>query len=640
MVRHHVKQQAVALAGPDPAQAARRTFAKRARSRKIDSIDLLDVPDLKNALARPGTVLLDTARPDAENQRSLLFTEPERILRAERPGDVSALLDAVDEAAAAGHHLAGYVGYEAGYSFVERPGAATNDAPLAWLGVYDAPHVLDPDAADAFFAEYDATRAKPQNARFAIERDAYTKRIRQIKRHIRAGDVYQINFTDHVGFDFAGDPVALYARLRKQQRVPFGAFLNTGPRRILSLSPELFFRREGRRVTTRPMKGTTRRGRTLAEDEALREELAADEKSRAENLMIVDLLRNDLSVACEPGSVQVPALFETERYESVIQMTSTVEGRLRENTSYADIFRALFPCGSVTGAPKRRAMRLLRRLERGPRGVYCGAIGHIAPDDTACFSVAIRTVVLEDDGGGRMGTGSGIVWDSDARSEYDECALKARFLTEAPRDFRLIETMRCEDGAIRHRALHLNRLRDSAHYFGFELDEKRLRRRINEAISNLSAKSAMVRLTLGRHGDAEVTTGALPERLDRPYRLTIAEQRVDSENVLLYHKTTRRGVYERAYREAQAGGFDEALLLNERGEVTEGTRTSVFVRDGDEWRTPPVSSGLLAGTEREHLLRTLPNAEEADLRPEDLRAADALYVCNALRGLCRAKLTY
>ena len=388
---------------------------------------------LAEALRRPGTVLLDTGRADADTDtdRALLFSEPQRTLLARHRAEVPGVLAAADEATAAGRFVAGVVRYEGGYAFEPAlfpEQQQDDDAPLAWLGVYDAPRVLSPAAVADALAQDAGPSPAVEDLRFDIARTAYREAIAEVKAAIRAGDVYQVNFTAPLRFRLAGDPLALYRRMRRRQPVPYGAFLNLGDdRRVLSCSPELFFRRDGRRAWTRPMKGTVRRGDTPAEDRRLRRWLAADEKSRAENLMIVDLLRNDLSVCCEPGSVQVPELFSVEAYDTVSQMTSAVEGRLKENAAgLSELFRALFPCGSVTGAPKLRAMRRIRRLEQGPRGVYCGAVGFAGPEE-AVFNVAIRTVELKG-GQGRMGIGSGVVWDSEADAEYEECLLKAHFL--------------------------------------------------------------------------------------------------------------------------------------------------------------------------------------------------------------------
>lgn len=600
-----------------------------------------------------GTVLLDATRLDGDSgpRRSFLFSRPERVLTAHTPSGVPALLQEMDAATAAGRYVAGYLGYEAGYAF-ERIGPAKEQAqPLAWLGVYARRQTLGPEATDALLA--DAAKGQPnptvRNPRFALKRSAYREKIAAVKRHIRAGDVYQINLTGKVVFGFEGSAVALYRALRQQQRVAYGAFVNTGTARVLSFSPELFFRREGEKLVARPMKGTVRRGRTLAEDQRLRAWLAADEKSRAENLMIVDLLRNDLSVCCRPGTVRVPRLFETEPYETVTQMTSTVTGLLRPGAGYAHIFRALFPCGSVTGAPKIRAMQLIRELEDGPRGVYCGALGYAGPGGEGTFSVAIRTVVLEG-AKGTMGTGSGVVWDSDADAEYAECLLKARFLSKSPSAQRasaeapppaLVETMRWAAGEVALLDRHLARMARSAAYFGYPFDEGALRRRLHAEAEALDpACLYKMRVTLDAEGRFAAETSPLPPEgaSTAPLRVCFATRRAEAEDPLFFHKTTARAVYEKAFQEAQAAGYDEAILLNTQGEVTEGTRTNVFVKKAGVWRTPPVESGLLEGVYRAHLLDTLPAAAECVLRPSDLLEADALYLCNAVWGARAAVL--
>lgn len=555
------------------------------------------------------------------------------------------MLDSLQEATEAGRHVAGYLTYEAGYPFVDLETPVTVEEPVAWFGVYDRPHVLAPAEVERGLEAVDGTPVI-EDAELSVSRDAYVDAVQRIRRHIGAGDVYQINYTAPVHFRSTGDPRSLYRRLRRQQRGPYGAYLNFGDRQILCCSPELFFRREGNRVMTRPMKGTIRRGRTLDEDEALREQLAADEKNRAENLMIVDLLRNDLSVCCEPGSVQVPALYTTESYDTVTQMTSTVEGRLRSNQGLSDLIGALFPCGSITGAPKRRAMRLIRDLEHDPRGVYCGTIGAAGPG-YACFNVAIRTAVIEGNEG-RMGVGSGIVWDSDPEVEYDECTLKTQFLTTSSTSRqssaeasppRLLESMRYDRGRVPMLDRHVARLARAAAYFDYPFDEARFRRHVEKAVAGLEAATvAKIRATMDPRGRFDVEASPIEEETGDPWCLTIADVRVDRTDPLFYHKTTHRQVYERALRDARHDGFDEALLLNQDGEVTEGTYTNVFLGTGEALLTPPVHCGLLAGVYRNYVLDTEERAREQVLTLDDVHAADAIYCCNAVRGWCEAVL--
>ena len=582
-------------------------------------------------LLLPGTVWLDTALPDEENRRSLLFMRPVRVLQADTPEQVPALLRALDGAVAAGYYVAGYMAYEAGYALAPVPLQVPDETgPLAWLGVYEMPHVLAPASTAALAGETGDYAVR--DLHLVLSQEAYRERVQHIRALIREGEVYQINFTLPLCFRFEGDPIAFYLALRRQQPVSYAAFINTGARLVLSLSPELFFRREGERIYTRPMKGTMRRSSLPDEDARLAEALRTDEKNRAENLMIVDLLRNDLSVCCEPGSVAVPELFRVEAYPTVWQMTSTVTGRLRLGVGYADLFRALFPSGSVTGAPKLRAMQHIARLEPAPRGVYCGAIGYAAPGGEAVFNVAIRTLELAGSEG-RMGVGSGIVWDSDPDAEYEECWLKGQFLRAAAEPFALIETMRCEQGRIPLLELHLERLRRSAAHFGFALDEKRVRAQLAQVQQALDpAKVWRLRLTLEVSGQTQLTTAELAPDPDRPWRLCVARERLDPSDPLRYHKTTRRAHYEAAYLQAQAAGYDEVLFLNTRDEVCEGSRTNLFVQLDGRLYTPPVSCGLLPGVYRQHVLRTRSDVEERVLTLADLRRAEALYVCNAVRG--------
>ena len=415
----------------------------------------------------------------------------------------------------------------------------------------------------------------------------------------------------------------------------------TGDHDVLSLSPELFFRREGKHMSTRPMKGTAPRGRTPREDARLKTWLAMDEKQRAENLMIVDLLRNDLGRVAKIGSVEVTDLFTVETYRSVHQMTSGISAELRSDMGLKDMLRALFPCGSVTGAPKVRAMEIIRELEADPRGVYTGAIGHIAPSGDAQFNVAIRTVVL-DAQGGEMGIGSGIVANSKADAEFEECLLKAQFLTRPDAPFSLIETIRYERGVGFHLLeRHLARLQSSAAHFGYPFSREKTLAALDEEAARVEAPVAMVRLLLAEDGAITVTSTPieLPTK-GTVWRFVISDQRLDEKDPFFYHKTTRRQFYDREMERQKAlTGCDEVVFLNKKGELTEGTRTNLFIEIDGRLFTPALTCGLLPGTLREELL-DLPRAaaSEAILTPQDLLDADRIYLGNSVRGLIRAEL--
>ncbi|MEM1056104.1 MAG: aminodeoxychorismate synthase component I [Bacteroidota bacterium] len=388
---------------------------------------------LAESLRQPGTVLLDGPLADADTGRAgaWLFAEPRQTLRADSIDGVVPLLRALDEALKQGHFVAGWLAYEAGYALeADRFVDAAHESPLGWFGTYDAP--IPVEAADLGTALGEAGVGAVSEIAAAITEAEYAERIARVRHHIREGDVYQINLTWPLRFE-TEDPLALYSALRRRQPTAYGALVRTGDLDVLSLSPELFFRIQDGAITARPMKGTAPRGETSKEDRQRAEALVADPKNRAENLMIVDLLRNDLGRVARPGSVRVPRLFQAEQYPTVTQMTSTVQAELRPEAGFEDVMRALFPCGSITGAPKLRAMEIIREIESGPRGVYCGAIGYAAPGQggglaRAAFNVPIRTAVLRGTEG-RYDVGSGVVWDSEWRSEWMECWLKAEVLT-------------------------------------------------------------------------------------------------------------------------------------------------------------------------------------------------------------------
>ena len=592
------------------------------------------------------SVLLQTSRFDPANHRSILFCDPVRVLTASRLGEIPDLFRQVEEALADGCHVAGYLSYECGYHFesFEDGDLDADGLPLAWLGVYRNPIIFDHEMGTMEHGtELPLSVADPMASPLAgcvelhIPEQDYRVRIRRIQQYIEAGDTYQVNFTDRVSLPIAVRPDEAFAALLKQQPVAYSAFLHVAGHHILSLSPELFFRIEQDRITTRPMKGTMPRGLDSEEDAAAAVRLRHDEKNRAEHLMIVDLLRNDLGRICTMGSVDVDDIFSVERYATLLQMTSTVSGTLRAGLSFYDIFRALFPGGSITGAPKIRTMQIIRELERSPRGIYTGAIGFIAPDRTSEFNVAIRTLVLKD-GQAHMGVGGGIVADSDAGEEYRECRLKAEFLIRAAYDFQLIETM-LWDGALLLLDLHMDRLQSSASYFDFRFDREAVHSALAKATEAFIAKNQYrVRLLLDDAGAATVTSTMLL-REKSAGRIRMSHERISSRDVFLRHKTTRRGLYDRQYAQAHADGFDDLIFMNEKDEITEGAISNIFIQQGERLLTPPLRCGVLPGVFRRHILETNPAAQERVLSLTEIIAADAIYLCNSLRGLRKVTLS-
>ena len=593
----------------------------------------------------PGSILLETARFDQENRQSYLFVNPVCELKLDTLDGVPTLFRQIEDCLSAGLFLAGFMTYECGFHF--EPNACPfplrlSALPLAWFGAYERPFVFD-HATGRFAPELprqcqelvavprEMARFSLANCRLAMAREEYGAKVEKVRDYIAAGDTYQVNLTSKLKFDFSGSPEACFAALRDRQRVAYAALLRPGPRHVLSLSPELFFRLRQGRITTRPMKGTASRGVDLREDERLRSWLQGDVKNRSENVMIVDLMRNDLGKVAQTGSVQVDDLFAVEKYETLLQMTSTVSAALRPDTPFYEIFRALFPCGSITGAPKIRTMQIIRELEDEARGVYTGTIGYFSPNREAVFSVAIRTLVL-DEKSGEMGVGSGIVYDSVAQREYEECLLKTQFLNRSQPDFHLLESLRW-DGEYYLLQLHLERLCSSAEYFAFSWDENEVKRALEQVQERFQRNTAYkVRLLLDRAG--KVLTESIPHTLSSSNgTVVIAAMRTFSQDRFLYHKTTCREFYDRLHAQASRHGHEDVIFLNEREEVTEGARNNIFVEICGKLLTPPAECGLLPGTLRQHLLQSDPRVSERVLRCEDLLAAEAIYLGNSVRGL-------
>jgi para-aminobenzoate synthetase / 4-amino-4-deoxychorismate lyase len=544
---------------------------------------------------------------------------------------VRPLLAAAEAASRKGRWVAVAVSYDAAAAFdpAMRPARDEADAlPLAWAAEFDE---MSRDVRAT--SGTDAGEPAPEFAA-SIDEGEFCRRVRLVQAHIDAGDTYQVNLTFPTTAVAPHDTRAWYERLRRTQQTPYAAYLDLGRHLILSLSPELFFECDGRIIRTRPMKGTIRRGRWLAEDDALARALASSRKAQAENVMIVDLLRNDIGRVAETGSVRVPSLFSVHRYPTLWQMTSDVEGRLRDTATLPAIFDALFPCGSVTGAPKIRTMEIIGELEGRPRGLYTGAIGLLEPGGRTTFSVAIRTIVIDrESGAATMGIGAGITADSVAEDEYAECLLKATFTartSHAHADaFLLLETMRLEEGVVIRLDRHLRRLQDSARYFGFTWDEPRVRAAVHAAAAAHASGVWRCRLTMDPTGSPDVTCTPHSEAHGALWRIALANMPIDENDPFMFHKTTSRQAYDAARRARP--DTDDVLLWNGRREITESTIANVVVEIDGKRYTPPIECGLLAGTLRAELIDTGEVQERAITCGEVIRAP-RLWLINSLRG--------
>lgn len=584
--------------------------------------------------ARKPFVLLDNAVSGQE--RFMLFRNPVRTIAAENREGVNGALQEIHRAVEGGQCVAGYFAYELGYVLEPKLTAlmpTSRRVPLLWFGVFETREDVFDDECDAWLADKIAGRAYAGPLAFADTENAYGEKFARVKDCIAAGDIYQANLTFPASFRFVGDPLALYRRLRMRARAGHGAYIDDGTRQVLSLSPELFFTVQGNRITARPMKGTAPRGRDGADDAELRTRLQASEKDRAENLMIVDLIRNDLGRVARTGSVAVENLFAVETYPTVHQMVSTVHADLRIGTTPEELVRALFPCGSITGAPKIRAMEIIRELEPEPRDIYCGAIGHFAPGGTASFNVAIRTITIAGNEG-RLNVGGAVVADSTAHGEYEECRMKARYFTESRPPIGLIETLRFTPSAGFVRApLHLERMARSADALGIPFDPTFARMTMEATRTD---RDLRVRLSLGEDGHFACFAQAMPPG-KTVWTYAISGDCLQSGDRLARFKTDWRELYDRTLEGVRrATGCDEVVFLNERSEIVEGSRTNVFTRIGGRLVTPPLSSGALDGCLRRELLDR-GECEERVLFPADLASADMVYLGNSLRGLIEAR---
>jgi para-aminobenzoate synthetase/4-amino-4-deoxychorismate lyase len=580
------------------------------------------------AKAHPRVVL---QAPQGSQVAWLEFLDPVEVLQTSELSQVESVLERVDRAASTGLLAAGFVSYEAAPAF-DTALVATRGCgpPLVWFGLFECSRALGclPDAEPGQAPHLDW---KP-----SLSKGDYLSRVEAIHRHIAAGDTYQVNLTFPLEADLdRNETWNLFRQLYRQQRSNHCAYIDTGEWVLCSSSPELFFCLDGDRIVCRPMKGTIGRGRNLDEDEHNARWLQQSRKNRAENVMIVDMVRNDLGRIARPGTVEVKSLWDLEKYPSLFQLTSTIEAE--SDARLPEIFAGLFPCASIIGAPKVRASEIIAELETEPRGIYTGAIGLVGPGRQASFNVAIRTIQVDcRQGRARYGTGGGIVWESAAEDEWDECRTKGLILKPPRPHFELLETLLWSPSQGYYLLeRHLQRLQESAAYFDYRLDLKRVRSELSHAIETDWRSDMRVRLLVNAVGDISLEASVL-ESATKPWRVTVASDPVDSTDPFLFHKTTNRRIYDE--RRISHSRFEDVILWNERREITESTLANIVLRLHGRLVTPPIDSGLLAGTMRAELLEQ-GRVEEQTLCIDDLLRARELILVNSVRGWIPARLT-
>ena len=580
----------------------------------------------------PSFLLFDDARADGAPCR--LYQSPAGEIVAHEIAEVAPALARLRSAVADGKHAAGWIGYDAGYALEAKlhPLARRlGTAPLLWFGLFDNYRILDAEQRAAFLGDPAAAWIGPPRPR--IDLAAYLAAASRVKEHLFAGEYYQANLTFGCDIALTGSPLAAYAQLRSRSNAGWGGVVRHPGGWLLSLSPEQFFTLHGGMIEAKPMKGTAPRRADPAADRDEAAALAVDPKQRAENLMIVDLLRNDLARVAEPGSVAVPDLFAVESFPTLHQMVSRVTARLGADVDAVGVLETLFPCGSITGAPKIAAMASLRQLETEARGAYTGSMGWIDPGGDAAFNVLIRTLVIDENGTqARLGLGSGLVVDSVVEDEWAECLLKGKFVASDTAEFDLIETMRFDpEVGIADLDRHLDRLDGSAGRFAFPFNRHTARNEL-QAATFRRQEPAMLRLLLSPKGTMAIELKPVPENPRQPVEVAVRPLPVAADDIRLGHKTTARALMDAARVD---GGKYETIFVTPEGQVTEGSYTSIFVERDGKYLTPPLARGLLPGLLRARLIEE-GKAEEADLTVDDL--ADGFYIGNTVRGLIKARL--
>lgn len=612
---------------------------------KIDRYKRLPELDPSKLSREKYTLLFETGYADKANRKSYLFSRPHYVIRAYDHTGLIRAFRKIEEYSKK-YYLAGYLAYEAGYYFEEDiflP-EKTSKTPLLEFFVYKKAAYFDHISGKSKnLRQFLLTKSKKienvcsvEKPQIGINYGSYKKQINRIKNYIRKGDTYQVNFTDKIHFKFKGNSYDLYNELKNKQRVSYGAYLNLDQSKILSLSPELYFSLKDGVLTAKPMKGTIDRGKDIFEDRKRIRELKYSIKNRAENIMIVDMIRNDLGRICINGSVKTSKIFEVEKYNTLFQLVTTVCGKLFPGTSYYDIFKSIFPGGSITGAPKIRTMEIIRMLEKNKRRIYCGALGIIFPGKKrAVFNIPIRTVQIERSCG-EMGIGGGIVWDSSPKSEYQEALLKSKFLTVKPAEFCLLETILWKNKYFLL-AGHLSRLKASAEYFSFPLALDKIKKKLKEKENRFEKHLAYkIRLFVSKTGAVNLEAAVI-QKENTAKKILISSICVNSKDPYLYHKTTKRSLYDTERGRYVKGDILDVLFLNENNEITEGAISNIFIAKKGRYYTPPVSSGLLPGVYRSYYIKKTA-ALEKPLFLDDLKTADKIILTNSVRGASRVTL--
>ena len=596
-------------------------------------------------------ILFENTLPSHEDEEAWLFTNPVREIVAYTAEEFKQALVIIDEERQKGHYLAGYISYEAGYALSEKlikylPKINKNEQALLRFYAFEKVQRLSANDVTEALNEFPESPPYIKHWQPAESEAEYVDNLSRINEYISAGDTYQVNHTYRVNFELSGSIHGLYAALRERQPVPFSSLMHLPDCSVLSLSPELFVRKQGTVLSTKPMKGTAARGATDEEDAAILKAMAEDKKQQSENLMIVDLMRNDIGRLAKTGSMKVSKLFEIQTYKTLHQMISSIEGEVDQDISFTEVVKGLFPCGSITGAPKIRTMEIINGLENTPRGIYTGAIGFITPNNDFTFNVPIRTLTFPEGGNkGSLGIGGGIIYESDTLDEWRESQLKARFLTGLNDQFKLIESLLYDASShsIPRLEQHLERLKNSADCFAIPLVISEIKDAIaqhisafdQQARSNEALKNQKIRLLLSTTGECTISSEEIDEPTHTsPPRIALSHLTIEANNLFRCHKTTNRKLYNDEFSKYEALGFYDVLFLNEDGNVAEASRHNLYIEKNGVLYTPPISDGALPGVMRSHLLAAQQQQIiEKSLTLDAVKTADKIYLSNAVRDL-------